>query len=803
MKKRIVFIFVAFILTLSGLGYFISQVKKEVLIDIEFQNRVSDLRLKNRMISEFLLKPCYSYELSSISKEELAIKKIIEGVKDSIQNYSFLEDKKMQLSFSYIERLFKKKHSIIERFKTYSVILDNSFLNASTLKAGFSPINVDKDTLVLIADIFSRISRFQPFMSDDGELNKLIIKLEYAKKDNFQIAEFIKSVRSVATYGKRIREVVEEDGALKIDDSIQEFLDLVNKNFEFVAKSANFIVDFIILSSFVLSYLLWILYKKQIVQKTELASFKKTIQNSDNLIMTVSPDLEVSYINNRLKSTFNYEMKDCTALYTDLINTKSLENLKTALQNALDLKRAYSGEYVRKNTSFYFRVNVIPAIAGDVVESLTVIMLDISEDKHYQKQIELKNMEISKRYYIDDITGLPNRNSLVNEFTKNGTGTFIILKIDSFDELKFFYDINNINQILKEIADLLDDIANVLSIEHIYNLGLGEFAFLTRKDKIINSPFGSIEYIMQRIYSNLFRISTQELHLNVTAGVSYTKVANKSNPNELLLHGELAHRYAHQHKLPYAIFNPEDKMEDYYKNNLIWTQKISQALSENRIVVFYQPIFDALGNIIYYEVLVRLIEKDNSVVSPYFFLDIAKKSNQYIQITKKVIEQAFDTFKDNNLSFSINLGFEDIDNDSVRELLRERLQVFERPERFTVEILESVSAINYKKVKEFIAELKQYGCKIAIDDFGSGYSNFERVLNFDVDYIKIDGSLIKNIDKDENMRKIAESVVHFAKNINKKIVAEFVSNEAVFNESKRLGVDYFQGHYFREASPNL
>ena len=116
------------------------------------------------------------------------------------------------------------------------------------------------------------------------------------------------------------------------------------------------------------------------------------------------------------------------------------------------------------------------------------------------------------------------------------------------------------------------------------------------------------------------------------------------------------------------------------------------------------------------------------------------------------------------------------------------------------ELLESEGIENYKEVMHFIEQVKSYGAKIAIDDFGSGYSNFERMVELHVDFIKIDGSLIKNIDQNDDMRIIAKTIVNFAKELNIKTVAEYVHSEEVLNQVKILGVDFAQGYHIGKPS---
>ena len=149
-------------------------------------------------------------------------------------------------------------------------------------------------------------------------------------------------------------------------------------------------------------------------------------------------------------------------------------------------------------------------------------------------------------------------------------------------------------------------------------------------------------------------------------------------------------------------------------------------------------------------------------------------------------------------SGSINLSFKDILNyefidylDNVLEKLK-----FEDRNRLVFEILESENLSDYDFLEEFVLKYKKLGVKIAIDDFGSGYSNFIRIIRLKPDYLKIDGSLIKNIDKDNNSYEIVKSIIAFSKTLDIKTIAEYVHNEEIFNILFDLNVDEFQGYYF-------
>ena len=223
---------------------------------------------------------------------------------------------------------------------------------------------------------------------------------------------------------------------------------------------------------------------------------------------------------------------------------------------------------------------------------------------------------------------------------------------------------------------------------------------------------------------------------------------------------------------------------------------IREALIDNRIICHYQPIMNlSTGKVSKYETLVRMIDKDNNIVPPVQFLNVSKKTKLYPHITAEVIHQACNIFKDRKESFSVNLSIDDIkDANTVQEIIKTIIKT-KTASRIIFEILESEGIENYDEVINFITQIKALGAEIAIDDFGTGYSNFEHVLRLNVDYIKIDGSLIKGMSENNKHKIIVETIIDFAKKVGSKTIAEFVSDEATFLIVKELGIDFSQGYY--------
>jgi len=266
----------------------------------------------------------------------------------------------------------------------------------------------------------------------------------------------------------------------------------------------------------------------------------------------------------------------------------------------------------------------------------------------------------------------------------------------------------------------------------------------------------------------------------------------------------MALRIAKRDKNYFITYNKSMAMTKEYDQNLKWTKRLREAIDTDKITPVFQPIVEInTKKIVKYESLMRMIDDDGSYIAPVHFLELAKKNKLYYQLTKIMIEKTFKKFEDLPYNISINISVVDILNNDIHEFILKTLQSSSICENIIFEIIESEGIENFNQVIEFIDKVKGYGAKISIDDFGTGYSNFEYLMKLKVDYIKIDGSMIKNIDLDEKSQMITQTIVDFAKKMNIQTVAEFVHSKEVYEKVKQLDVDYAQGYYFGKPSEKI
>ena len=393
--------------------------------------------------------------------------------------------------------------------------------------------------------------------------------------------------------------------------------------------------------------------------------------------------------------------------------------------------------------------------------------------------------------FIDPLTKLGNIYRLKKDLEGNRPVSMLLLNIDRFKELNDYYGFELGDKVLKDIAKSLKRI--IPPDTKLYRIGGSEFAIVGygRCDP------QKIEEIMSEIHRTTFESRELEgLRITVTGGV----VENQTE--RLIEKASVALSAAKKRKKAYEYYRNATGLEADYKRHIRWMKEIEDAIEENRIVPYFQPIVK-VGDpeVRRYEVLVRLIDRNGNTHVPDEFLEVAQNSRLYASITRIMIKEAFAYFKECRCSFSLNLSMNDIKDSLCRDYIYKALRDYPSPERVTFEILESEEISDFVLINEFIGNVHRFGAKIAIDDFGSGYSNFHYLLKMKVDYYKIDASLIRYLVTDEDSKMLVESIVHFAKKLGIETIAEYVENEEIADMCRELGIDYLQGYYIGKPEP--
>lgn len=379
----------------------------------------------------------------------------------------------------------------------------------------------------------------------------------------------------------------------------------------------------------------------------------------------------------------------------------------------------------------------------------------------------------------------------VNKFT-----VLIMIQIEDYNTLEKFYDKATVEEIEKIFGDaLLHLLPNRCNFQRVYQLGDGLYA-LAKDRRTCQKTNEELRNTLKEFLVNVkeYVIKLKEIEYDISAICSYTYGVIQTYED-----AKIGIEKAIENKKDIIYADGLSGIEYAVAlQNIETLRTLKVALDDKKVISYFQPIINNnTKKVEKYESLVRLINNDGQVVSPHKFLEIAKKGRYYDQVTKIVLENSFTTLNDTKKDISINLSALDIESEDIQKIIFKLLNRHKSDsKRIIFELLESEDVKDFTIVIKFIKEVKKYGVKIAIDDFGSGYSNFERLLQYEPDLLKIDGSLIKNIKDNKLSKNIVETIVLFAQKQKIKTVAEFVESEEIYNIIKEMGIDYSQGYAF-------
>ena len=572
---------------------------------------------------------------------------------------------------------------------------------------------------------------------------------------------------------------------------------LINEKLRYVHYTIVFLLFFLFISLVVMAILIMQTIRKILFSTDKLEreyddslllleQYKQAVDRSFIVSKTDSEGI-ITYVNDEFCKITGYSKHELLGKPHNTIrhHDTAEEFFKELWHTIKELKEPWFGEIQNRKkdeTSYWVKAVINPIVNGDgeIIEYIG-IKTDITEIKNALTR--------------DYLTGYGSRFKLNGDIAKLKNLAIAIFNIDNFRQINDFYGHAFGDSAIKSVGDKIYNFISRDNKLSFYRLQGDEFALLAtdyEKGFFIYKCRDILLLIKEKLI-----IQNEKIILSCSCGIAF------EDKSQLLPNADMALKVAKQKNSDFIVYSDEISLNSKYENNIKCTKKLSYAIKNNDIVTYFQPIVNNTNGIYEkYECLVRMVD-GNEIISPFFFLEIARQTRQYFDITKTVIAQSFEKFKDKDIEFSINLSVIDILEPQMLEYIFMMLKKYDIGERVVFEILESEYIENFEGVIYFIDEIKKYKCKIAIDDFGTGYSNFAYLIKLKADYLKIDGSLIKNLDRDKNSLLVVSTIVEFSKKLGMKTIAEFVENEEIFKIVKDLGVDYSQGYFFSEPKKDV
>jgi diguanylate cyclase (GGDEF)-like protein len=430
---------------------------------------------------------------------------------------------------------------------------------------------------------------------------------------------------------------------------------------------------------------------------------------------------------------------------------------------------------------------------------LTILYLAIREYKKNLTLIQNLDNEVKKQLgektkllYIDTTTGAYKKTKFDLDRLDHLNSKTVILNIRNFSKLNAYYGFDIGDKILRTCTKRIEKLLQ----RKIYRLNGDEFLFFSTQ------PRKEIKEIKKQFSNTPIKIMQKDLSIQImfSFGVAPTRLEKLISKLSIAVHEAKAHPFSH-----FMYYREKSLDSNFIKFNALLYEAIYRE-NNTKIVPYFQGIYDNKQKKIYkYEALARL-HHNGEVYSPYYFINVAQSSGFIHEITKVMIEKSFHylSTQPEEIELSINITEQDLATKQLKEFLLEKLEKYKlSPQRITLEILEGITSNGTKNNIKQLNKLKTIGFQLAIDDFGVEYSNFERLTEIEIDFIKIDGKYIKTLLENEKSLQITKAICNFAHTMGIKVVAEFVENIEIQKIIEDLDIDYSQGYCFSKPSATI
>jgi diguanylate cyclase (GGDEF)-like protein/PAS domain S-box-containing protein len=524
----------------------------------------------------------------------------------------------------------------------------------------------------------------------------------------------------------------------------------------------------------------------------------KYLNNSASTLLGVSKN---DLIDVKIDQYIHITSNDMDISLIDLIN-RTIKNERTSslTKNVKAVNK--------KNESFEITLTITPILSTsiDSLHSCVISITDISEIVLLSEQIRFQSEH-------DLVTGLPNRRffqatigDLINEATSNESANFAIFFID-IGGLKLINETSGHftgDKLLKEIATRLQSYSG--SGMSLARLDGNELVAIVREFDSDDSLAAKANIIINLLIQP-FVVDQHSYTISVNIGISQYP-QNASTTQDLLLYADNAMFFAKKSKInSYKFYSQE--INDTLMRSLWLKTELDKAIIGKKLEMYYQPQIDAKNNkIIGVESLMRWNHPTEGFISPEEFIDIAEKHNLINQLTETAVWQSYRDFDAMRAvgvfldKMSINLSIKDFERLDLVQYLLEHANHFNIPmDHITLEVTESVFAVNSVWIVSILTQLKNLGFMIAMDDFGKGFSSLSLLAKLPIDTLKIDKYFVDDITTDNNKMNIAVTIIELAKQLNKKVLAEGVEDISQVQWLLDHGCYLFQGFYFAKPMP--
>lgn len=564
----------------------------------------------------------------------------------------------------------------------------------------------------------------------------------------------------------------------------------------------------------------------ELFNQKELAEI--TLRSIAEGIVTTDKSGKIVYVNAKAEMILDCKLNDVYQKYfTDaarLINEETGEQAKDQIELVLKEKKAINDpqqylilDHATKGTAIRQSIAPIFNKTRDLI-GLIIVIHDVTRDRFHQ-------LQLSHIATHDSLTGLHNRYAFeqqlgkieLNQDGRSEKTAIIYIDLDHFKIVNDSCGHLAGDELLKQLSELL--VSHIGKQDMLARIGGDEFgAILHASD--VSQVIAKAELLLKTIRSFRFLWVDRTFSVGASIGLVFP---NDKIPDiqECLRYADMACFIAKEKGgKRIHVYVEEDEEMLARHNELNRVRQLSEAMEHNGLLLYKQDILriDGKKHDQHYEVLLRLRNAKGEIILPGAFISAAERYNFMQEVDRWVIGKVFEFAekellfrRDQSCTVNINLSGLSLTNEKTLQFITDRLSNAPFPGNLLCfEITETTAIKNFSKAISFIEQLKKYDCKFAIDDFGSGVSSLGYLKNLPVDYVKIDGSFVRDIDNDEIDYAMVESIHKVVSLSGKKTIAEYVESDDVLKLLQQIGVDYAQGYAIAkpkslvdEAGPEL
>lgn len=558
--------------------------------------------------------------------------------------------------------------------------------------------------------------------------------------------------------------------------------------------------------------------KDELIQQKHLAEM--TLNSIADGIITTDASGRIIHMNASAEKLTGYTEKNIAGLncsvYIKLIdefNNTPIDNpIERAIKEKCTINNISNCLLVSKDNSTIAIKESIAPIFNSLNEVLgTVIVIhDINKERIYR-------LQLAHQATHDKLTGLYNRFAFeekLRDILKNNNNlarhyAMVYIDLDDFKVVNDTCGHAAGDELLKQISIIMP---RHLHVENIFaRLGGDEFGVLI-KDTSTQAAQNICDILLKQVRTFRFNWQKKTFNIGASFGLFVFSTKSQSIDNIMSIADIACYTAKENGRNRVHTYSPNDKELLGRRSELNWVNKISQSIEDDRLVLYSQAIASSKnpnGEIKHVEVLLRMLDDNNKLVHPAPLISAAERYHMMPKIDRWVISKIFEYYEngdlnlyDGDFTIAINLSGISLADNQLLPFIENLLRQSSFPAKcICFEITETAAISNMAIAMNFINKMRQLGCKFAIDDFGSGVSSLAYLKNLPVDYVKIDGCFVRDMDNDPIDYAMVESIHKLVTLNGKKTIAEYVESKEIMDNLIKIGVDFLQGYAISKPVP--